>query len=295
MTNVSSERSREKMTRQEIWETLDAEKIASEKIKNVTKITIPDRDEIAGYVFESKDYDKFKLSRKLNRKVISAHIKNMQKSFKEADLGEDFPILVDKEFRVIDGQHRFVTRKGLGFPIFYKISKRTYTAKELFLINKYVQKWTNEAFLEKLAQEGNKSAIKAISDAEKYNTPLNIYLACVGISISDELIISGKFTYTENHSEKAYELFFELEIFKNYPFWNQHRFIKAYMAVRKLNNFKYKMMAEQIKKYPELIGERGLPRSKMLFKLIEVYNFNRRKDHRIPYPHQDVFDGWGDA
>ena len=69
-------------------------------------------------IYKSCDYDKFKFL-DYNRAVINA--RKLEKSIKEIDITDCCPIVVTKDFYIIDGQHRFSICKKLGRPIYYVI------------------------------------------------------------------------------------------------------------------------------------------------------------------------------
>jgi hypothetical protein len=78
------------------------------------------QDIVSTYIYKTKNYDKFTVDPQYNRDVNMKHVDKIVKSYKEfGDYGQDFPIVVDETFRIIDGQHRFHARKKLGFTIFY--------------------------------------------------------------------------------------------------------------------------------------------------------------------------------
>ena len=71
---------------------------------------------IAG-IYESKDYDKFKML-DANRKL--GHVQKIIDSIKSVGVLW-VPILVNEKFEIIDGQHRFAACKALRLPIYYII------------------------------------------------------------------------------------------------------------------------------------------------------------------------------
>ena len=69
-------------------------------------------------VNQTKDYSKFKFL-KLNRAVNKRHVTNLMKLNKERSRFHLFPIVVDKDMNIIDGQHRYTACKENNSPIFY--------------------------------------------------------------------------------------------------------------------------------------------------------------------------------
>ena len=69
-------------------------------------------------IHTTKEYDKFSLIN-YNREVNRKHLNRLKISIKHKDLTKFKPVIVDKEFCVVDGQHTFVACKELGLPIHY--------------------------------------------------------------------------------------------------------------------------------------------------------------------------------
>jgi len=62
----------------------------------------------------------FKLA--TNRPVNEKRVEKLKEAMEVEDLGHLFPIVVDDENIIRDGQHRFTARKKLGLPIYYIVS-----------------------------------------------------------------------------------------------------------------------------------------------------------------------------
>lgn len=70
----------------------------------------------------TKDYKMFKYMTD-NRPIDKGHVNRLIASIKSRNLLEYTPIIVDKTFNVIDGQHRLEAAKALGVPIYYKVQE----------------------------------------------------------------------------------------------------------------------------------------------------------------------------
>ena len=71
-------------------------------------------------VYQSYDYEKFKMV-EYNRDLSSPNLKKLfELNRKEFQL-HNFPLLVDKDLLIIDGQHRFEVSRYFGAPIYYII------------------------------------------------------------------------------------------------------------------------------------------------------------------------------
>ena len=69
---------------------------------------------VVNQVNQTTDYSKFK-TLKGNRSVNKLHVKRLQKSFKQSYLLS--PIIVNQNYEIIDGQHRFNAAKAENLPV----------------------------------------------------------------------------------------------------------------------------------------------------------------------------------
>lgn len=152
-------------------------------------------------IHKTYDYNKFNLL-KGNRVLDLNHVRSLKKSFLKDNRSELFPIVVDKNFNILDGQHRMKALQELELPIYYVIS----LDGDLDLvktINTSVKGWGFEDFLESYIQLGN-------LDYQKYKEYRNHYL----LKSSSALMIcsestskdfkEGKFKF--NDDERVFEI-----------------------------------------------------------------------------------------
>ena len=69
---------------------------------------------------ETSDYDIFK-KHVHNRPLVEGNILKILKSIQFKNLLKYRPILIDKDYRVIDGQHRLEAAKRLCISVFYEM------------------------------------------------------------------------------------------------------------------------------------------------------------------------------
>lgn len=71
-------------------------------------------------LYSTTNYDLFNFI-KGNRNINKQHLNTLVKEIQKENLLEFKPILVDKKYNIIDGQHRIRAAKQLGLPIYYLI------------------------------------------------------------------------------------------------------------------------------------------------------------------------------
>lgn len=110
---------------------------------NHLKKSIKKEDTIVATVYETYDYDKFKIlvgNRDLNKR----HIYRLKQSIEKRYLMS--PILVNKKWEIIDGQNRYTIVKELGLPLYYIILP-DYGLQEVIKLNSNSQNWKKKDFL----------------------------------------------------------------------------------------------------------------------------------------------------
>lgn len=153
------------------------------------------QDLIALSIYKTKDYDKFSIDDKYNRDVNENIVKKIKASIKDCgDKGHVFPIVVDDKFRIIDGQHRFKSRKEMGLSIYY-IQDIELDSESLGIINDAVGKWKVGDF-EKITKE--KEIVKAMRAFQK-DLPKEITMSIIGkwIGVNNKKMITSSDIKTE--------------------------------------------------------------------------------------------------
>jgi hypothetical protein len=113
----------------------------------------------------TKNYKLFKFldnNRDPNQKIFSKLLKSI------AENGIQIPVVVNKDFQIIDGQHRFWALKKLGYKIPYIISKTWKEDKHTIEINNTGSKWSAMDFANYAAESGNTDVAEAIKIAIRW-------------------------------------------------------------------------------------------------------------------------------
>lgn len=108
-------------------------------------------------VLSTKNYDMFSFLRG-NRLVDRANVDEIKASMQEEQLV--IPIVVNENFQIIDGQHRFIAAKELGLPIYYIVNEAYGISQILRCNQKGSKKWTNDDFLYQHCELGNENYIE---------------------------------------------------------------------------------------------------------------------------------------
>lgn len=124
------------------------------------------------------DYSKFQIFDE-NRLTTEPHI---QKFVDDPSFPKKFPfspIVVDKEYNIIDGQHRFQAAKKMNIPIYFIVDD-TACLKDISTRNSQVKKWSGRDFVAFYAKIGKKPYILIKELMEKYGVRLSQLRSSIG-------------------------------------------------------------------------------------------------------------------
>ena len=95
-------------------------------------------------VYKTNDYSLFKKING-NRAVNKLHLNRLIDSIKNDDLTHAVPIVVNKKYEIIDGQHRFDACLTLKKPIYYIVVDGS--LKEVQILNQNSKNWKSEDYI----------------------------------------------------------------------------------------------------------------------------------------------------
>lgn len=133
-------------------------------------------------VYETKEYNTFSFLSN-NRNVSSHHVNRIIKSMKKKRLIS--PILVNENFQIIDGQHRFVAQKQLKVSIPFVVQEG-YGEKETQLLNTTTKNWSLSDWERYYCNKNLKDYIQFSDFRKKYKFDFNVsYSIMTGSQHSD--------------------------------------------------------------------------------------------------------------
>ncbi len=123
-------------------------------------------------VEETIDYEVFK-KHKSNRPTNEKLVKKLMTSIEKKNLLKSKPVVVDKEFQVIDGQHRLEAARRLNMPISY-VDDEDVDIKDMVTFNTNLQPWGLSDYLNYYVNNENIEYALLQDFIEKHNLKLNI-------------------------------------------------------------------------------------------------------------------------
>jgi len=232
-------------------------------------------------IYSTINYTELKLN-KNNRNIDEKFVNQLITAIKKINLLIDFPILIDKNNYVIDGQHRLEAAKRLKVRIFYTVSKIA-NCDDAIITNNNQHKWKNEDYLEFYVKKENNNYILLNKFIKKYKITLSIAMNIIFNrgSNSYSLLRSGNLIYTDN--DYIHNIIIEYVL-------DYQKYFKQSIQSTFIDTVKYLVFSEQynsqihdiiIKKYDNLPVERRLIRtnivSNYITQLENIYNYYNRK------------------
>lgn len=201
-------------------------------------------------VYESYDYNMFKIM-KGNRKTNATNINSLVVSMGEQQLM--IPIIVNENFEIIDGQHRFNACRLLNLPIHYLINEG-YGINEVVRANvNGGRKWYDNDYLNRYIE----------LDDEKYVEIKNV-IDDYGISATDVIKLLSK---VNNRKEIEMKISFregkididkidvikqfleDLQLFKEFKAFKATAFINAFVRLYVRADYNHKLMITKFRQH----------------------------------------------
>lgn len=126
---------------------------------------------------ENPDYNAFTFNLD-NRDISEKNVTDIMNSILEIGYMKSRAIVVNKDFLIIDGHHRFLALKRLCMPIHYAIEENA-SLREMLLLNSCQKTWKLEDYIILSAKKGKRSYMNIVAVKEKYGfTYSNAIIIC---------------------------------------------------------------------------------------------------------------------
>jgi len=110
-----------------------------------------------------------------NRRVFDSHVKTLVREIKKNNLLHLCPILVDRDFFVIDGQHRLFAAKALNVPIYYMIADKG-GSNLIGTLNSARKAWLSADYVNYFVSQGNEDYRRLDAFCKKHNVDVTLVL-----------------------------------------------------------------------------------------------------------------------
>lgn len=175
-------------------------------------------------IYSTKDYSRFSFLEN-NRIVKRSHVNRLKEKIKKDDMTMCFPIVVDPNLRIIDGQHRFHACMELGLPIYYVVKNDVDPEQAMVDVNQTSKKWEMMDWLRYRAYK-NGGCYKMLLDfiQETGTTISNAMVIYPGKAINAATLRAGTTDFGVN--EKVFDIvhFLQSQEVKELSFRNTRAF-----------------------------------------------------------------------
>ena len=231
---------------------------------------------------KTKDYRKFNflsLNRRLNRK----HINALKTSITKNGYLSSNPILVNENYEILDGQHRFIALKEMDMEIPYEVVDKGYGTiidlnttqhnwKAEDYINFYCEKDHSQAYirLKRLCNEMHTSPTNVLAMAYRRKAAgqdfIDIKRGNLKLTIDDEL-----------RAKSFYEAF--NQIAKSLRIKATGRLCTALVEISCKPRFKWKQMIDKAEKFPTMAYNCRTV-DEFIVMLRDLYNYKTKKEEQ---------------
>lgn len=247
-------------------------------------------DEVIGQIYSTRDYSKFKLIDS-NREINENNLRRIKESFNEAYLMTI--VIVNENFEIIDGQHRFNAAKENGNPVYYTIAYG-YGIREVQLYNTSSKNWNRKDFLQCYVSEG-KPAYEELDEFMKTFPDLGIQVSTrilSGVSRGHNNVVNGVKMHNKDfekgnlrikNATKAYINARKIMDFKEfYSGFTRTTFASALLPLFDNKVYDHKRMLAKLKVSPIRLDDCSNVEQYRLL-LQKIYNWKARPDDRADF------------
>jgi len=235
----------------------------------------------------TRDYNLFKMVSE-NRDIKEVHVKKLTESISENNLMSINPIIVNENFEIIDGQHRYLACKKLNVPIYYFQS--TLTHDDIAHLNSVSERWRSKDFLEYYSKIGKPEFLRFKDFLNKHNLTFEFGLLLTGYTGKGiyASIRDGSFTLSQKALDRAESVLSKMKTIiehiencsfdeKKIRFAYKLAFLKSLRRLVRLDDYNEERMLNNI----SLLLERLRPcasEEAYAEMLLYVYNYRRQID-----------------
>jgi len=238
--------------------------------------------DIDSKIEKTRDYDKFSLI--LGNRIINTNkVKNLMNSISEKNLMELNPIIVNNNFEISDGQHRFTALKNLGLPIVYVIGNNLGLA-DVQRLNAISSVWTSKDFLTSYCEIGNPNYLRLTSFLESNNLsiPEMFRLWKTGGNTMRDFK-TGKLIFDTTSELEMLDIISKFKDFRKSWGKINSSFIDSFKRIIANPEYKHKIMLRKLSIVPETYLQLGAGLRHNLRIMEDVYNYSTTEENRVRF------------
>ena len=240
-------------------------------------------DDVVNHIYGSFDYSKFHLIYG-NRKLKRTKVIKLRDEIKQNNRISSYPIIVNSNFQIIDGQHRFVALVELGLEIQYVVDD-TFDIKGIAKSNTMPDKWKSDNYLSAYRELGIADYETFANFMETYDTNFTVTLVLFHGKFTGGLyrdFAEGKFKST--NLKRAIKWITEVQDFKKYiqDIHKDRHFVRAILNCFVHPDYNHKRMINKMKLRGHLMTK-STSRIDYLRQLEAMYNWHAPEDKKVRF------------
>lgn len=232
-------------------------------------------------VQSTKDHSIFR-TQNGNRQVNKLHKSRIKDSMATSTLVS--PIIVNENYEIIDGQHRFEALKELDKPVQYIVVKG-YGLKETQILNVNTKNWNLNSFLDSYCDLGNENYLAFKEFHEKYDFSITASLIIAG-GVGNEITPVNMFRNGNldfKDTRLAYERAEKITMLGEYnPKFHEVVFVRTMMGLFLNDNFEFSHLLSKLKIQPNALQPMR-SRQQYLILIEDIYNYKSRNKVSLRY------------
>lgn len=204
-------------------------------------------------VQKTNKYNKFKLHNK-NRKLNLTKVNKLAEAISKNNLLPYFPIVVNKQFEILDGQHRFEAAKSVKADLYYLVSGNNYNIENVADSNNFQSHWKLDDYINYYAVDGREPYIKLMELSNKYSIAACYIANIKGTKATTAQLRDGSFSFND-YADIVDVLKQARAIGLEYGFkhWNQRPFLRALNFVVHVNGFSKLRMMQKLTTHKNML------------------------------------------
>ena len=240
-------------------------------------------DNIINYIYSSFDYSKFRLIFG-NREIKRTKVIKLRDEMKQNNRVSSYPIIVNSNFQIIDGQHRFVALVELGVEICYVVDD-TFDIKNIATSNTMPDKWKSDNYLSAFRELGIESYDTFANFMKTYDTNFTVTLVLFHGRFTGGLyrdFAEGKFKAT--NLNRAVKWIKKVHEFKKYiqDIHKDRHFVRAILNCFLHPEYIHTRMINKMKLRGHLMTK-STSRIDYLRQLEAIYNWHAPEDKKARF------------
>lgn len=233
----------------------------------------------------TKNYGKFK-NIIGNRVIKPGHVQRLADNISRKNLLKYYPILVNENMEIIDGQHRLLAAAELGLEVPYEVVKGL-KIEDVMSINTASKSWGIGEFVDAYISLGVKDYQELKDFANEFNISLGMSATLLnGLSVSDggnKGVGIKDGTFTINVPTKARRIASQasvLERYTDFPARSDRNLINTLWKLDSTDEFDFERLVSKIKIHSLKIDKKANFKYYVLL-FEELYNYNAKTGHRL--------------